>query len=131
MANSLKSNFCPSRAWTCASCSSCCTGSAARRTAAAAGRGGARRLPTAAVLIPEGLSPDGGGAGRQWFSVRGVTEENRPARVAAALPALAAYVQQAQQRFGLLQSDTALAGFRRAPSWRWSWCRRMTAWPAA
>lgn len=69
-------------------------------------------FPTAAVLIPEGFEPfDGGGAGRQWFSVRGVTEENRPARVAAALPALAAYVQQAQQRFGLLQSDTALAGF--------------------
>ena len=69
-------------------------------------------FPAAAILIPEGFEPfDGGGAGRQWFSVRGVTEENRPERVAQALPPLEAYVKQAQARFGLLQSDTALAGF--------------------
>lgn len=69
-------------------------------------------FPAAAVLIPEGFEPfDGGGAGRQWFSVRGVSEENRPERVAQAMPPLEAYVRQAQARFGLLQSDTALAGF--------------------
>lgn len=69
-------------------------------------------FPSAAVLIPEGFEPfDGGGAGRQWFSVRGVTEENRADRVAQALPPLEAYVRDAQARFGLLQSDTALAGF--------------------
>ncbi len=69
-------------------------------------------FPAAAILIPEGFEPfDGGGAGRQWFSVRGVTEENRPERVARALPPLEAYVKQAQARFGLPQSDTALAGF--------------------
>lgn len=69
-------------------------------------------FPAAAILIPEGFEPfDGGGVGRQWFSVRGVTEENRPERVARALPPLEAYVKQAQARFGLLQSDTALAGF--------------------
>lgn len=89
-------------------------------------------FPASAVLIPEGFEPfDGGGAGRQWFSVRGVSEDNRPERVAQALPPLEAYVKAAQARFGLLQSDTALAGFRRAPSWRWNWCRRTTAWPAA
>ncbi|MGH8818938.1 MAG: esterase, partial [Achromobacter pestifer] len=54
---------------------------------------------------------DGGETGRQWFSVRGVTEENRAERVARAMPPLEAYVRQAQARFGLLQSDTALAGF--------------------
>ncbi len=69
-------------------------------------------FPASAVLIPAGTEPfDGGGAGRQWFSVRGVTEENRAARVAAALPPLVAYIQAQQQRLGLLQSDTALAGF--------------------
>ncbi|WP_025140460.1 esterase [Achromobacter sp. DH1f] len=69
-------------------------------------------FPAAAVLIPEGFEPfDGGGTGRQWFSVRGVSEENRPERVAQAMPPLEAYVRQAQARFGLLQSDTALAGF--------------------
>ncbi|MGB3436945.1 esterase [Achromobacter sp.] len=69
-------------------------------------------FPSAAVLVPQGFEPfDGGGEGRQWFSVRGVTEENRPERVARALPPLEAYMRQAQARFGLLQSDTALAGF--------------------
>lgn len=42
----------------------------------------AKALPDADLLVPDGFHPfDGGGAGRQWFSVRGVTEENRPARV--------------------------------------------------
>ncbi len=69
-------------------------------------------FPNAAVLVPQGFEPyDGGGDGRQWFSVRGVTEENRPERVARALPPLENYVREAQARFGLLQSDTALAGF--------------------
>lgn len=69
-------------------------------------------FPSAAVLVPQGFEPyDGGGDGRQWFSVRGVTEENRPERVAQALPPLETYVREAQARFGLLQSDTALAGF--------------------
>lgn len=38
---------------------------------------------------PDGPLPFDMGPGRQWFSVRGVTEENRPERVAAALPAVA------------------------------------------
>ena len=33
------------------------------------------------------------GAGWQWFPVQGVTEQNRPARVAAAMPAFLAQVQ--------------------------------------
>jgi phospholipase/carboxylesterase len=36
---------------------------------------------------PDGPEPFDMGTGRQWFSVRGVTEEDRPARVARALPA--------------------------------------------
>jgi phospholipase/carboxylesterase len=40
-------------------------------------------------ILLDGPSPfDGGGAGRQWFSVAGVTPENRAARVTAALPSL-------------------------------------------
>ncbi len=69
-------------------------------------------FPASVVLIPAGFEPfDGGGDGRQWFSVHGVTDENRPERVARVLPALEKYIQAAQARFGLLQSDTALAGF--------------------
>ena len=69
-------------------------------------------FPAAAILAPAGFEPyDGAGEGRQWFSVRGIDEDNRPERVARALPPLVDYVRAAQARFGLLQSDTALAGF--------------------
>jgi phospholipase/carboxylesterase len=69
-------------------------------------------FPHAAFLIPDGPLPfDGGGHGRQWFPISGVTEANRPERVAAAMPALHAIVQQAQDRLKVLQSDTALVGF--------------------
>lgn len=69
-------------------------------------------FPGAAFFLPEGTHPfDGGGHGRQWFSISGVTEENRIARVAEAMPGLHALVKQAQDRFNILQSDTALIGF--------------------
>ncbi len=71
-----------------------------------------RAFPQAAILAPAGFEPaEGGGQGRLWFSVRGVDEENRPERVARALPALVEYIRASQARFHLLQSDTALAGF--------------------
>ncbi|GAB1579497.1 esterase [Bordetella petrii] len=69
-------------------------------------------FPAAAILAPAGFEPyDGGAVGRQWFSVRGINEDNRGERVARALPALVDYIRAAQARLGLLQSDTALAGF--------------------
>src|ERR1039457_4966287 len=69
-------------------------------------------FPDAAFLLPDGTFPfDGGGNGRQWFSISGVTEENRAARVAGAMPALHAMVRHAQNRFRILQPDTALVGF--------------------
>lgn len=69
-------------------------------------------FPAAAILVPAGFEPfEGASTGRQWFSVRGIDEDNRAERVAQALPALVDYVRAAQARFGLLQSDTALAGF--------------------
>jgi phospholipase/carboxylesterase len=69
-------------------------------------------FPDAAYLIPEGKYPfDGGGNGRQWFSIRGVTEDNRAARIAEAMPVLQQLVRNAQNRFKILQSDTALVGF--------------------
>jgi phospholipase/carboxylesterase len=84
----------------------------------------ARRLvleyPQAAVLCLD--APDrfdaviddaatGDKAGRQWFSIRRIDEENRPGRVAAALPAFIATVRALQQRFGMGWERTALAGF--------------------
>ncbi|WP_233238017.1 esterase [Bordetella sp. LUAb4] len=72
-------------------------------------------FPQAAILAPAGFEPFDGGqgdhGGRQWFSVRGVDETNRPARVVQALPPLVEYIRANQARFHLLQSDTALAGF--------------------
>jgi phospholipase/carboxylesterase len=75
-------------------------------------------FPNAAFLIPDGIARfddggpiDGGDNRRQCFSIRGVTEENRVARVAEAMPALHDLVRHAQDRFKILQSDTALVGF--------------------
>ena len=85
----------------------------------------------AAVLIPEGFEPfDGGGAGRQWFSVRGVTEKTARAGGGGAAGAgrLCAAGAATLRPAAIGHPGRLLAG---APSWRWSWCRRMTAWPAA
>lgn len=69
-------------------------------------------FPGAVVRIPEGFEAhDGSATGRQWFSVRDITEENRPERVAQALPALVEYVQAAQYSLRLKSADTALVGF--------------------
>lgn len=54
---------------------------------------------------------DGGGPGRQWFSVSGITEDNRPRRVAAALPGFVATVRQFQDRHAMPWRRTALVGF--------------------
>jgi phospholipase/carboxylesterase len=79
----------------------------------------ARRLvqtyPQAAVLCLNAPDPfdavPGGGPGHQWFSVRDIDEQNRPARVAAALPGFVATVRALQGRFGMAWERTALAGF--------------------
>ena len=69
-------------------------------------------FPTSVVRIPEGFEAhDGSARGRQWFSIRGITDENRPERVAQAIPALVEYVQAAQRSLKLKSSDTALVGF--------------------
>ena len=69
-------------------------------------------FPAAAYLLPEGDARfDGGSSGRQWYSINDLTERNLRARVAEAIPALHALVKKAQDRFKVLQSDTALIGF--------------------
>ncbi len=69
-------------------------------------------FPQAALLAPQGFEPvDTGLSGRQWFSLAGVTEDNRPARVASVLPRLADWVRAAQQASGVGPAATALVGF--------------------
>lgn len=71
-------------------------------------------FPQAALLLPDGFEPFDAAptaAGRQWFSILGVTEENRAARVQAVLPALIDWVRGHQERLGLGPAATALVGF--------------------
>lgn len=62
------------------------------------GSSGAAMRPLAQALgcddaaFPDGPAPFDLGPGRQWFSVRGITEDNRPARIADALPAFRALI---------------------------------------
>lgn len=75
-------------------------------------------FPQAAVLAPDAPhahtradgSP-GADSARQWYEVAGLTPQNWPGRVDAALPALQAWVQAQQQRLGVGEAATALAGF--------------------
>jgi len=54
---------------------------------------------------------DGGGPGRQWFSVAGVTPNNRAARVAAVLPCLAERLYALTAAEGLAPRDLTVLGF--------------------
>lgn len=54
---------------------------------------------------------DGGGAGRQWFSIAGVTEENRPSRAAAALEQLLPCLDQLAGARGISRDELVLLGF--------------------
>lgn len=70
------------------------------------------RAAVVCVMAPHEFDgPRGDGPARQWFSIRGVTEANRPARVAAALPEFLARVRGWQAHFGLPWPRVALAGF--------------------
>ena len=72
----------------------------------------AQAWPQAAHLMPDGFEPsDLAPPGRQWFSVLGVSEDNRPARVQAALPRVAEFVRDAQATIGVAPPATALVGF--------------------
>lgn len=70
------------------------------------------RFPQAAILAPDAPHPfDGGGPGRQWFSIQDIAEANRVERVAAALGPLHDWLRETQQRLGVGPQATALAGF--------------------
>jgi phospholipase/carboxylesterase len=71
---------------------------------------GAQR-PQAWVVSARSPHPCDLGQGWQWFSVQGVTDANRPQRVAAAMPAFVARVQAWQQETGVSPQRTTLLGF--------------------
>lgn len=77
------------------------------------GRAFARTFPQALVIALDAPHPFDAAVvdGRQWFSVKDVSEENRPQRVFDALPALQASVREWQQLSGVSAAGTALVGF--------------------
>ncbi len=74
----------------------------------------AQEYPQAAVLCidaPDDFDAAPGSGGKQWFSIQGITDDNRPQRVAAALPRFVAAVRALQLRFAMDWPRTALFGF--------------------
>lgn len=61
---------------------------------------------TATAHFPDGSEPFDMGPGRQWFSVKGITEENRPARIAAAMPGFRRVIESVGD-----PQDSVLIGF--------------------
>lgn len=75
------------------------------------GQAFAAQFPHALVLSLEGLQASDFGQGRQWFSVAGVTDANRPGRVAAVMPAFRTLIEQLQTASGVSAENTTLVGF--------------------
>lgn len=71
----------------------------------------ARSDPTAWVVSVRSPDPCDFGIGWQWFPVRGVTEENRLERVAAAMPQFVDTVREWQTTAGIGPDATTLIGF--------------------
>lgn len=71
----------------------------------------ARQRPQAMVVSVDAAHPSSFGAGREWFSVAGVTETNRPARIAAAMPQFESAVRKWQAEAGAEPAATSLVGF--------------------
>lgn len=67
--------------------------------------------PDAMVVSVDAPHPSTLGRGREWFSVVGITEENRPARIASALPLFLDTLAHWQQEAGVPATKTALVGF--------------------
>jgi phospholipase/carboxylesterase len=64
------------------------------------------------VFALDGCEPfDGGGRGRQWFSVSGITEADRPMRVATAMPRLLDRLDRLARDHGTTRDALVLLGF--------------------
>jgi phospholipase/carboxylesterase len=71
----------------------------------------AKHCPDAMVVSVDGPHPSTLGSGREWFSVVGVTEQDRPARVARALPLFHETISRWQLASGVAPAHTTLVGF--------------------
>jgi phospholipase/carboxylesterase len=69
-------------------------------------------LPDAEFAVLDGLHPfDGGTQGRQWFSLQGITEQNRPERVRRAGTEVSAWLDGALVERKLGPEQVVLLGF--------------------
>jgi phospholipase/carboxylesterase len=71
----------------------------------------ASRRPAAWVISVRSPEPSDLGSGWQWFSVRGITESNRPERVSAAMPDFLRTVSSWQRETGVAPAATTIIGF--------------------
>lgn len=71
----------------------------------------AAALPRATMHCVQAPDASDFGRGWQWFSVQGITEHNRPARVAEALPRFIAAIAAEQAKAGADPRSTVLVGF--------------------
>lgn len=71
----------------------------------------AAEWPQAFVVCVQAPTPCEPGPGWQWFSIQGLDEVNRPARIAAAMPAFLACIEHWQRESGASPDATALVGF--------------------
>lgn len=85
-------------------------GSSARHLAPL-GEAVAHAHPNAMVVSVDAPHPSTFGSGHEWFSVMGITEEDRPARIAEAMPLFRQTVADWQQRSGIGPEHTTLIGF--------------------
>ena len=71
----------------------------------------ARARPDAMVVSIDAPFPSGLGSGREWFSVLGITEQNRPERIAKVIPLFLDVISQWQRTSGVGPAGTVLVGF--------------------
>lgn len=67
--------------------------------------------PKAMVVSVDGPHPSTLGSGREWFSIIGITEQNRPERIAAVMPLFLQTVAGWQREGGADPAATSLVGF--------------------
>lgn len=71
----------------------------------------AASFPDAESLLPDGFAPTANGAGRQWWSIEGMTDENRTQRITAAGTAFARWLDAELALRSLGTRDVTLFGF--------------------
>lgn len=75
------------------------------------GRAIADARPDAMVVSIDAPHPSTLGSGREWFPVVGITEQNRPQRIAQAMPLFLDAVSHWQQASRMGAAETTLVGF--------------------